>query len=195
MSWQIIDFVIITVIGLSVITGLLRGFVKELIALCVWILAIWLAFTYSTEVSSWLQPYIKDKTARIAVAFIGVLLTTIVAGGLCNAVLSFILHRSGLSGTDRLLGMGFGFVRGVFIVALLMLVVKIAAIPHQAYTAQSRLYAKFDPLVDWLSGFMPGFIKQAQVYDKDDKIENKKPTRKSAPGKSVGNFRSSEQVE
>lgn len=195
MSWQIIDFVIIAIIGLSVITGLLRGFVKELIALCVWILAIWLAFTYSTEVSSWLQPYIKDKTARTAVAFIGVLLTTIVAGGLCNAVLSFILHRSGLSGTDRLLGMGFGFVRGVFIVALLMLVVKIAAIPHQVYTDQSRLYAKFDPLVDWLSGFMPGFIKQAQAYDKDDKIEKKKPTHNSSPSKSVGNFRTSEQVE
>ncbi len=167
MSWHIIDFVIIAVVGLSVVTGLFRGFVKELIALCVWILAIWLAFKYSPEVNTWLRPYIQDMTARTVVAFVAILLATIVVGGLFNAVLSFILRRSGLSGTDRLLGMGFGFVRGVFIVALLMLVAKMASIPT-TYTDQSRLYNKFDPLVNWLSGFMPEFIKHAKVFDKDD---------------------------
>lgn len=182
MSWQIIDIVIVTIIALSVVTGLLRGFVKELIALCVWILAIWLAFKYSANVSLWLQPYIKDKTARTAVAFVMILLGAIVAGGLCNAILSFILHRSGLSGTDRLLGMGFGFIRGVFIVALLMLVVKIADIPYQSYVDQSRLYARFNPLVDWLTGFMPGFIKQAKMYDKDSSATDKnKPQASPLP--------------
>lgn len=185
MSWHIIDFVIIAVIGLSVMTGLLRGFVKELIALCVWILAIWLAFKYSAEVNTWLKPYIQDMAARSVVAFVGILLATIVVGSLFNAVLSFILRRSGLSGTDRLLGMGFGFVRGVFIVALLMLVVKMASIPYQAYTEQSRLYNKFDPLVNWLSGFMPEFIKHAKVFDKDDNgtdkgnAKDKKDTKSS----------------
>lgn len=179
MSWHIIDFVIIAVVGLSVITGLLRGFVKELIALCVWILAIWLAFKYSTEVNTWLKPYIQDMTARSVVAFVGILLATIVVGGLFNAVLSFILRRSGLSGTDRLLGMGFGFVRGVFIVALLMLVVQMASIPYQSYAEQSRLYNKFDPLVNWLSGFMPEFIKHAKVFDKDDDVTDKKSSKNS----------------
>lgn len=168
MQWHVIDFIIIGIIGLSVVTGLFRGFVKELIALGVWIIAIWVAFTYSTEVAQWLNPYIHDKTARAVVAFVGILLVIIIVGGLFNAILSFILRRSGLSGTDRLLGMGFGFVRGVFIVALLMLVVEIAAVPHKAYTDQSRLYSKFTPLVNWLSGFMPKFIKHVKVFDKED---------------------------
>lgn len=179
MSWHIIDFVIIAIVGLSVITGLFRGFVKELIALCVWILAIWLAFKYSGEVNNWLKPYIQDMAARSVVAFVGILLATIVVGGLFNAVLSFILRRSGLSGTDRLLGMGFGFVRGVFIVALLMLVVKMASIPYQSYAEQSRLYNKFDPLVNWLSGFMPEFIKHAKVFDKDESGTDKKDPKNS----------------
>ena len=42
MQLQWVDLAIIAVIGLSVLTGLFRGFVKELVALCVWILAIWL---------------------------------------------------------------------------------------------------------------------------------------------------------
>jgi membrane protein required for colicin V production len=174
MSWHWIDYAIVAVIGLSVITGFFRGFIKELIALCVWILAIWLAISYSSVIDPWLKPHIQDKTVRTAVAFIAILLATIIVGGLFNAILSFILRRSGLSGTDRLLGMGFGLVRGVFIVALLMVVVKMTSLTNKEYTNQSHLYAKFDPLVDWLSGYMPGIIQQVGVFDKD----KKEPTMK-----------------
>jgi len=173
MSWQVIDLIIITVIGLSVLTGLLRGFVKELIALCVWALAIWMAATYSKEVSTWLQNYIQDVTARTVIAFIAILLVTIIVGGIFNALLSFILRRSGLSGTDRLLGMGFGFVRGVFIVTLILLVLNMASIPYQPYAKDSRLVSRFTPLVNWLAGFMPVFIKHVKVFDKDDSTKDK----------------------
>lgn len=168
MSLHWIDYLIVAVIALSVITGLFRGFIKELIALCVWILAIWLAFSYSPTLDPWLAPHIHDKTARTVVAFVAILLATIIIGGLFNALLSFILRRSGLSGTDRLLGMGFGFVRGVFIVALLMLVVKMTTLPHENYTQQSKLYTKFEPLVNWLNGFMPGIISQVKELDQND---------------------------
>jgi membrane protein required for colicin V production len=160
MSWHWVDSLILGIIGLSVITGLFRGFVKELIALCVWILAIWLAYRYSSYVEHWIQPYIQDHSARAVVAFIAILLATLLAGGLFNALLSFILHRSGLGGTDRLLGMGFGFIRGVFIVAFIMLVLQITSMPHQEIKEQSRLYAKFDPLVTWMSEYKPGWIKK-----------------------------------
>ena len=170
MSLNWVDFVIITVIGLSVLTGLFRGFIKELIALCIWVLAIWHAFTYSSDLANWLQTYVQDKTVRTIVAFVAILLVTILAGGLCNAVLSFILRRSGLSGTDRFLGMGFGFVRGVFIVALMMLVVNMTSLPQQEYISQSTFYAKFNPLVTWLSGYMPGLIKQVGAFDKKDHV-------------------------
>ena len=174
-AWSWLDYAIIVVIALSVITGLFRGFIKEIVALCAWILAIWMAITYSSALDPWLQPYIHDNTARIAVAFVLILLATIIAGGLVNALLSFILHRSGLSGTDRLLGMGFGFVRGIFIVALLMLVVKITGLNYQAYTNQSRLFAKFDPLVDWMYQRMPDFIKRMQSMDHDSSLVDIKP--------------------
>ncbi len=168
MSWHWLDYVIIGVIGLSVLTGLFRGFIKELIALCVWILAIWLAYHYSSALDPWLMHYVQDKTARTVVAFVGILLATIIVGGLFNALLSFILRRSGLSGTDRILGMCFGFVRGVFIVALIMAVAKMTSIPEKEYTNQSRLYATFEPLVSWLYGYMPELISQRKVFDKND---------------------------
>jgi len=170
MSWHWVDYVILAIIGLSVLTGLFRGFVKELIALCVWILAIWLAYTYSQAVDPWLQPYIQDSTARRAVSFVGILIATIIVGGLFNALLSFILRRSGLSGTDRVLGVGFGFVRGVFIVALMMVVIKMTSLPHQQYSSQSKLYAQFDPMVSWLSTFTPDLIQHVKIFDKTEHV-------------------------
>lgn len=163
-----VDYVIIAIIGLSVITGLFRGFVKELVALGVWALAIWLAITYSQTVAVLIEPYIHDKSARAVAAFVGTLIATLLAGGLLNALLSFILQRSGLSGTDRVLGMGFGLVRGIFIVGLLMLVVKMTSLPYDEYRSKSSLYAQFDPLVSWLYGYTPEFIKQMKVFDSSD---------------------------
>ncbi|MBA3536135.1 MAG: CvpA family protein [Tatlockia sp.] len=163
--WYWVDLAIVIIIGLSVFTGLIRGFVKELIALCVWILAFWVAFNYSQSLDPWLQKYIQDVTVRKASAFILILIGTLVAGSIVNATLGFILKRSGLSGTDRILGMGFGFIRGLFIVALIMVVIKMTSLPYEEYSKESKLYARFDPIVNWLSASMPDFIQKVKTYE------------------------------
>lgn len=169
--WYWVDIAIVIIIGLSVFTGLIRGFVKELIALAVWILAFWVAYHYSHHLDPWLQKYIQDQTVRKVTAFILVLIGTLVAGGLVNAILGFIMKRSGLSGTDRILGMGFGFVRGVFIVALIMVVIKMTSLPHEEYSKESKLYAQFDPVVNWLSTLMPDVIQKVKALDNDKTLK------------------------
>lgn len=170
LSAHWLDYIILAIIGLSVLTGLFRGFIKELIALSVWVLAIWLAFRQSQWVATWLQPYIHDNTVRLIAAFIVILLVVLIAGSLVNALLSFILHRTGLSGTDRILGMGFGLVRGIFIVALLILAAKITVMPYEKYAKASYLLARFEPIVNWLYGYTPAFIKQMKIIDKPEQM-------------------------
>lgn len=170
MQFHWIDIGISVVIGLSVVTGLFRGFVKELVALCVWMLALWLGFNYSQVLDPWLQSYVQEPTARSAIAFIIILFATLLAGGVVNALLSFILKRTGLSGTDRTLGMGFGFIRGVFIVALLMVAVKMTSLPYQQYAQESKLYAHFDPVVALIYSHLPDLIKQVKTVDKSENI-------------------------
>jgi membrane protein required for colicin V production len=178
MILHTLDYVILAIVGLSLLTGLFRGFVKELIALCVWVLAIWLGLTYSSVVDPWLKPYIDDDTVRTVLGFVIILLSTLLMGALVNALLSFILHRSGLSGTDRLLGMIFGFVRGVFIVALLMVVVNMTSLTKEKYITESVLYEAFDPLVRWLSTLTPEFIRHAKIFDKETETSEVTPLLK-----------------
>ncbi len=176
MQLQWVDLGIIAIIGMSVLTGLFRGFVKELVALCVWALAIWLGFNYSQNLDPWLQSYIQEQSARTAVAFIIIMFGTLFVGGVINAILSFILKRAGLSGTDRTLGMGFGFLRGVFIVALIMVAVKMTSLPYQEYSKESKLYAQFDPVVSLLYSHLPEFIKQVKAVDQTENIIDTVPT-------------------
>ena len=170
-TWFWIDYVVIGIIALSIITGLFRGFIKELISLGIWALAIWMAISHAKNMSVFVQPYIADKTACIAVAFVGILVAVLLLGAIINTIIHLILHRSGLSGIDRLLGMGFGFVRGIFIVALLMLVAKMTSLPYQEYRAKSIFYSHFDPLVNWLYGYMPNVIKQLSKFDPSSQSE------------------------
>lgn len=175
MELQWVDIGIIAVIALSVITGLFRGFVKELVALCVWVLAIWLGFNYSESLDPWLKSYIAEHSARTAVAFIIILFATLLAGGIVNATLSFILKRAGLSGTDRTLGMGFGFLRGIFIVALIMVAVRMTSLPYEEYSKKSKLYNRFDPVVALVYGHLPEFIKHMKTVDKTENIIDTAP--------------------
>jgi membrane protein required for colicin V production len=118
----------------------------------------------------WLKSYVKDQSARTAIGFIIILFATLLVGGVVNALLSFLLKRAGLSGTDKTLGMLFGFIRGVFIVALIMVAVKMTSLPYQQYSKESMLYARFDPAVDLIYAHLPEFIKKMKAVDKTETI-------------------------
>lgn len=160
-----IDYTIIAILALSALTGLVRGFIKEIVALSVWVAAGWLAFAYAKPVSAWLGAYIHDKTAQVVLAYIVIIVGTLLIGGILNTMLSFMMHHSGLNGTDRLLGLGFGAVRGVFVVALILVVVRISALPEEEYRKQSQLYAYFTPVVNWLYRYTPDLIKRVEELD------------------------------
>lgn len=164
-SWYWLDFVIMGVIVLSVFTGLIRGFVKELMALGVWVIAVWLSIIYAKPVAAWLGAYIQDKSARVILAYVLIVLGTLLAGGIINSVLAFVMHRSGLSGTDRILGACFGFIRGVFLVALIMVMVRLSAFPEEEYVKKSLLYAKFTPIVNWMYQYTPDLIQRVENFE------------------------------
>lgn len=164
-SWHWVDYAIVAVIALSVLTGLIRGFVKELIALSVWIIAGWLSFMYAKPVSLWLATYIQDTSVRVVVSYVLIIVGTLLAGGLVTSMISFIMHRTGLSGTDRLLGLGFGLVRGVFVVSLLMVVVKLTGMPEDEYRQKSKLYAHFSPVVSWMYQYAPDMMKRVEKLE------------------------------
>lgn len=158
-----VDYVILIIIAISAMTGLFRGFVKELMALGIWAIALWTAAKFANWGANYLKPWIHQDEFRLVAAFICITIAILLAGGLFSSLLSFIIQRSGLSGTDRLLGMIFGFGRAVFIISLIILVGRMTSFPMQKYAKQSQLFAYFIPVVDWMSSYVPPWLSKIQT--------------------------------
>jgi membrane protein required for colicin V production len=155
-----VDLIIIAVLALSVLVGLWRGLISEVLALATWIAAFWVAWTYGPDVSAHFEHSIQTPLLRLLVGyglcFIGVL----ILGALVRFAIHTLVDSTGLGGTDRLLGMIFGFVRGLLLVALLVFLVDQSPFAREPMWQQSTLLPQFNNLAAWLEHEMPPNVRQ-----------------------------------
>lgn len=147
MNW--VDFTILGIIGLSAVVSLVRGFVKEAVSLIVWLTAFFVASNFYPQVATFLtqiQNPMWQNGAAIAILFV----TTILVGSFVNYTLGQLVQVSGLSGTDRILGMVFGGLRGILIVsAVLFFVDTFTSLAKADAWQASVLIPEFDVVIRW----------------------------------------------
>jgi membrane protein required for colicin V production len=158
MLW--IDYVIIGIIALSAIISIVRGFVKEVLSLAAWILAFWVALTFSPQFSVLLSDYISTPSISLFTAFAGLFIVTLILSALVNNLIAAIVEKTGLSGTDRMLGVLFGLLRGVAIVTLLVLLAAATPMPNDAWWQNAVLIEHFEKLAIWVRQFLPAGLAQ-----------------------------------
>ena len=153
MIW--IDYAIICLISISLIIGLFRGLVREAFALVTWGVAFWVGLTFSTHFATLLQKSISDPSARMATAFIALFLLTLILGAIINKLLSVLIDKTGLTGTDRMAGLIFGIARGVFLIIILVMLAGLTPLPESSWWKESQLLPLFQALAVWLKLHMP----------------------------------------
>ncbi|MGY6276921.1 CvpA family protein [Methylomonas sp. MgM2] len=156
MIW--IDFAIVGLVSVSAIIGLFRGFIKEAFALLTWIVAIGVGLQYSRDFAVLLQNHIDYPSARIVTAFIVLFFMTLLLGSLVSFILNYLIESTGLTGTDRLLGMLFGIVRGAVLVSVLVLLAGVTPLPEDSWWKQSLLIPPFQALAVWLKSHIPSTL-------------------------------------
>jgi membrane protein required for colicin V production len=148
------DYLIIGVLFLSMLLGLLRGFVREAVGVISWLGGLWLAWRYAHVVEPYLggsigEPPISTWAARTLIV-IGVL----VIGWLIAGILGYALRHSGLSVmVDRLLGLVTGFIRGAVVVAVFVLLGQFVQLTQTSWWRGSRLMPYASEAAGWLQSF------------------------------------------
>jgi membrane protein required for colicin V production len=145
-----LDWVIIAVVALSSLVSLFRGFVKEALSLVAWIAAFAVALVFSGHLSVLVEGAIEHPGFRYLVAFGVLFLVSLVLGALLSRLVSSIVKQSVLSGLDRLLGVVFGFARGVVILlVLLVFVVPLLQVEQYSWWTNSVLVPELRMLEGW----------------------------------------------
>lgn len=112
------DIIVVTVVGVAALGGLLRGFVHEVLALAAWVLAIVAIYLFHTPLTAMLAGYLDSPSAAAVLAFVLLLLAPYVAVKMAASRAGRTTRRSVLGPVDRVLGLGFGAVKGVIIMVM-----------------------------------------------------------------------------
>jgi membrane protein required for colicin V production len=121
MNW--LDLVLAGVIGISTVTGLMRGFVRIGIGLAATVIGFLAASWFYPVAGAWAQPYTSSRGVANFVGYLIVFFGVLVAGALLSRALAKFFQWIGLSWLDRLGGGALGLIRGVLISFVIVLMI------------------------------------------------------------------------
>lgn len=112
------DIAVLLLVGLGAVTGFLRGFVQEVLALAAWVIALFAIHYAHTPLADALEPYVGTESGSAVLAFAALLLVPYVIVKLLAKSFGEASRNSLLGPIDRVLGFGFGAMKGMVIVVV-----------------------------------------------------------------------------
>ena len=149
------DHAVLTLIGFSVLLGVIRGFAREVIALASWAVAIVVASVYGGEAAPLLARQIPDESWRVLAAFVAVFFVVLIVMSVIGLLTSRLIKSAGLGVEDRVLGSLFGLARGLLVVMVLVLLAGLTALPRQTVWKDAMLAAPLEKLAVLVKQWLP----------------------------------------
>lgn len=158
----IVDVIIAAIIVVSIAIGFIRGFVKEAISIASLLIAIWAALYFGPTVGEFSSGWLSSEDLQTWFGRILVFVVILMLGGLLGWGVSKLIRLSILSGTDRVLGMIFGFCRGALIIGLLVIGGTYAGFSNDGWWQQSTLIPYGEFVAEWIGEMAPKGLEMLQ---------------------------------
>ena len=135
------DIIVLLLIGGLGVRGLMRGFVKEVLSLCAVVAGIVAVYLLHAPITNWVTPFLGSEYAAALLAFVLVFGSVSLSMKLVASTISSQMRKVDMGLVDRVLGFGFGAVKGALI----------ATVCFVGFTiVYDALFGELSPRPDWL---------------------------------------------
>lgn len=179
----IFDWIVISVVGLSGLLALFRGFIREVLSLMTWLIAAFVTINYFDNVKEWLAPHVPQKMILLGLSTVGLFIAVLLVLSIINMfVMRFLQAGSDVSILDSAMGMVFGVARGLFILSLAYVMFAVV-MPRDQFPDMVK-NARTLPLIEGSAEFLhqiaPGYAKRLEEASEQAKQEGERMAREKA---------------
>jgi membrane protein required for colicin V production len=159
-----VDYIILAIILISAVMGLVRGLLREAIAVITWFLAIVLAWSFADNLEPLLGGVLVGSPLRIWAARVIIFVFVLLLGGAIATVLGHYIRVSMFAGMDKFLGFVFGLVRGIVIVGAFTIAIQALRMDEDPRWARSKLLPYASGVADALRGIVGENLERLEKH-------------------------------
>lgn len=158
-----IDLLIFGLLAMFTGIGILRGALRELLSVGVWLLAILCGWLFADAVGTWFVQ-LEDVELRRLIGFIVIVMVALAVLSVALFVLRLLLPRPSPDLASRVLGAGIGLVRGAVVVVALVLLAGLTPLPGKDGWRDAHLVGVFMPAARQALEWLPAAVARQFRY-------------------------------
>ncbi|WP_047391852.1 CvpA family protein [Chitinibacter sp. ZOR0017] len=159
------DYIVLSVLGLSMLLSVLRGLTQEIMALLAWVLAFWAASHFAETVAAWLPASLQMESLRYIAAFVVVFFVTWLLSAIVRITLNQFITATGLKPVDRLLGALFGIARGFLLLLTLVMLAGLTSYPRSPEWRNAMFSPLFERSAELVKPLLPPVLASKVKFE------------------------------
>ena len=161
----VFDYAVLVIVGLSILLSVIRGLVREVLALLAWVVAFLVANLFSGKLATLMPEEIPSEELRVVAGFVTVFFGVLLVMSLAAIAVSRLVKRAGLGVEDRVLGALFGLARGVLVVLLLVALAGFTSLPRAPVWRNAMFSPALEACAVYLKAWLPNDLSRRIKYD------------------------------
>jgi membrane protein required for colicin V production len=159
------DYAVLLIVGTSILISVMRGLVREILALLAWLVAFWIANLYTAEFAPMLPDSIPTPELRLLAGFVILFLVTLLVMTLVTIAVAKFIKLLGLGPVDKGLGALFGVMRGMLIVLVLVFLAGLTTLPKREFWRNAMFSAPLEAALVSMKPWLPQELAKHISYN------------------------------
>jgi membrane protein required for colicin V production len=161
MTW--FDYAVIAILVISMLVGILRGVLREVVMLGGWVAAFVLASAFAGRITP-LMPESLGPLLAPLLAYLAIFLGVVLTAGFIALLLTMLAKSAGMGALNRLLGAGFGMMRGLLVILALVLLAGFTSLPREPFWRNAVSSGAFETVVIGARPLLPDELAKRIRY-------------------------------